>query len=506
MTRTLSMPAPTPKPPESGSSPPSEDGRNGARLRAESPGAAPAPVTEAASGRGDAPKGVPPADASSRAPEPALRAAPSLPAAGGSLMLIGVGESVGRLLASVRPMENVALVRLQTSGAGPGVFSLPLVPVPELLDRCPFLEDLGLTEKTFDLELRCCAKALYLIHRAALLDRLRDEMKARPIGTVVIVAEAASSLGSTVLSELPADLEALYARRLGRAPVILRIPIFPAGNGGELERTTLYALGRELDAHYRGSFDESAPPACEDPHDELLLADFQVGTPAQRKDELVRFLGTLATFFRSPGGVAGDENPVVQHRTNGPWRRSYRDLAALWRGSSWTDFRRRRLLRELEQEGRPPPLVDQEPFRAGRRLYLEMDAKYRRLLAASPYDYPARISPDDAGSLVELAEQLIGDGRDRDAYDAYAAAAETRADMTEAFEGLGRAALLLQNGDEALKHFTHALQLDPCSRAGHEGIILCYLAAGRRDMAQRHLVLASAAGCVVAPELARRLT
>lgn len=402
-------------------------------------------------------------------------------------------------------MENIGLLRIQSTGMGPEVFAMTPAPAVELLDSAPFLEELGLTEKTFDLELRCCAKALYLTHRAALLDRLRDRMKNGPIGTVVIVAEAATSLGATVLSELPLDLEALYARRLGQRPVLVRIPIFPAGNGEELERTTLYALGRELDAHFRGSLQESLAPHCENSQDELILADFQVGTPAQRKDELVRFLGALAAFFRSPSGVTAADNPIVQHPTAGPWRRSYRDLLSLWRGSSWTDFRRRRLLRELETETAAPPLVDQEPFRPGRRLYQEMDARYRRLLAAGAYDYPARICPDDAGSYLELAEQLLTEGRDRDAFDAFAAASEARADLPEALEGMGRTALLLGDVDEAMKDFTRAVQLDPCSKAGHEGILLSYLSAGRLENARKHLELATAAGCPIEPELIRRL-
>jgi tetratricopeptide (TPR) repeat protein len=325
-----------------------------------------------------------------------------------------------------------------------------------------------------------------------------------PIGTFAIVAEAATGFGSTVLSELPIDLEALYARRLGTNPCILRIPVFPTVQGEELERMTLYALARELDLHARGTAEGPVEHVCENPYDALVLSDFQVGTPGQRRDELARFLGSLAGFFRPPP-VNLQDNPLVRHKTKGPWRRGFRDLVALWKGGGWADFRYRRMVKEMEKEPPAPPLVDQEPFRAGRRLYLELDVRYRRLLGATPLDYPGRISPDDAGSLAELAEQLLEQGRDRDAFDAYQAAAEARPDQPENFEGLARAALLLGETEEALKNYTLTVQLDPDRAGAHEGIILCYLRLGRHDLARDHLALTEASGCKIDPELAKRL-
>ncbi len=432
-----------------------------------------------------------------------------LPPADGGLLVIGVGESCGRIVSTLRPTGSVSLLRLLERGSGEGSFVFTSPSPEDMLDCCPFLEDLGLNAETLNPDLRSCAKAVYLIHRAALLDRIRRLMDASPISTFAIVADAASALGATILSELPLDLEGLFERRQGKHPILLRIPLFPVSGGEELEKTTLYALARELDSHLLGSGDEEGDdtPVCENPNDLLVLADFQVGTPAQRRDELERFLGSLAGFFRGPGGLKAKENPILEeeNRITGPWRRGFRDLISLWSGNSWTGFRRRKLLKEIEMEGTAPPLVDQEPWRAGRRLYLELDLRFRRLLNAGNYDYPGRLSPDDAGSHLELGEQLLEDGRDRDAFDAFQAAIEARADLPECYEGLGRAAMLLGEFDAAQTAFTRAIQLDPASRMGHEGVILCHLHSGSREQAKRHQELAAAVGCEIDPELMKRL-
>lgn len=427
-----------------------------------------------------------------------------MPPSAGGLLIVTVGESLGRLATTVRPGDGVVLLRMQTSHDETDIFPCPIPSAQELLDRCPFLEELGLKEETVNPELRSCGKAAYLVHRAALLERLRRVMTVAPIGCFAIVADAATGFGSTVLSELPIDLEALYARRFGTNPCILRIPVFPTVQGEELERMTLYALARELDTHARGTAEGPVDQVCENPYDALVLSDFQVGTPAQRRDELARFLGSLASLFRPPPANVQD-NPLVRHKSKGPWRRGFRDLVALWKGGGWADFRYRRMLKEMEKEPPAPPLVDQEPFRAGRRLYLELDVRYRRLLGATTLDYPGRISPDDAGSLAELAEQLLEQRRDRDAFDAYRAATEARPDQPEHFEGLARAALLLGETEEALKNYTLTLQLDPDRAGAHEGLILCYLKLGRPEMARGHLALATASGCRISPELVERL-